>query len=134
MVLAMVYAGQKRVLGIHKSQNGAEILMHRAWVTHHHCPLALEQSVMGGAGMNVNQNKICKTWWGGLDELCTYSDPQGRNQNWEKVATALCLLKNLDARQTLGAATRKASMSTSPEGAQFRVQRIKFQNSDQKVY
>ena len=45
-------------LGIHKSQNGAETLMQRAWVTHHHCPLALEQSVMGGAGINVNPKKI----------------------------------------------------------------------------
>ena len=57
MVPAMVYAGQKRVLGIHKTHNGVEMLMPRAWVTHHHCPLALEQSVMGGAGTNVNQNK-----------------------------------------------------------------------------
>ena len=31
--------------------------MQRAWVTHHHCPLALLRSVMGGAGMNVNQKK-----------------------------------------------------------------------------
>ena len=41
LVNRMVYAGQKRVLGIHKTQNGVEMLMHRAWVTHHHCPLAL---------------------------------------------------------------------------------------------
>ena len=41
MVPAMVYAGQKRVLGIHKTQNSVEMLMHRARVTHHHCPLAL---------------------------------------------------------------------------------------------
>ena len=52
-----VYAGQKRVLGIHTTQNGVETLMRRVWVTHHHCPLALEQSVMGGAGINVNQKK-----------------------------------------------------------------------------
>ena len=58
MVRAMVYAGEKRVLGVHKTQNGVEMLMHRAWVTHHYCPLALEQSVMGGAGVNVNQKKI----------------------------------------------------------------------------
>ena len=38
-----------------KDHNGVETLMHRAWVTHHHCPLALEQSVKGGAGINVNQ-------------------------------------------------------------------------------
>ena len=37
-----------------QAQNGVEMLMHRALVAHHHCPLALEQSVMGGAGMNVN--------------------------------------------------------------------------------
>ena len=37
------YAGQKWVLGIHKTQNGVETLMHRAWVTHHHCPLCLGQ-------------------------------------------------------------------------------------------
>ena len=36
-----------------QAQNGVEVLMHRAWVTHHHCPLALVQSVMGGAGINV---------------------------------------------------------------------------------
>ena len=35
-----------------------EMLMHRAWVTHPHCPLALEQSVMGGAVINVNQKTI----------------------------------------------------------------------------
>ena len=40
-----------------QAQNGVETLMHRAWVTHHHCPLAPEQSVMGGAGINVNPNK-----------------------------------------------------------------------------
>ena len=40
-----------------QAQNGVEMLMHRARVTHHHCPLALEKSIMGGAGMNVNQNK-----------------------------------------------------------------------------
>ena len=38
-----------------QAQNCVEMRMHRAWVTHHRCPLALEQSVMGGAGMNVNQ-------------------------------------------------------------------------------
>ena len=38
-----------------QAQNGVEMLMHRAWVTHHHCPLALEQSVMGVAGINMNQ-------------------------------------------------------------------------------
>ena len=42
-----------------QAQNGVETLMHRAWFTHHHCPLALEQSVMGGAGINVNK-KIYK--------------------------------------------------------------------------
>ena len=26
-----------------QAQNGVEMLMHRAWVTHHHCPLALEK-------------------------------------------------------------------------------------------
>ena len=57
MVPAMVYVGQKRVPG---KQNGVEMLMHRAWVTHHHCPLALEQSVMGGAGINVNQKNYIK--------------------------------------------------------------------------
>ena len=25
-----------------QDQNGVDMLMHRAWVTHHHCPLALE--------------------------------------------------------------------------------------------
>ena len=57
MVPAMVYAGIERVLDILKTQNGVEMLMHRAWVTHHQCPLALEQSVMGGAGINVNQKQ-----------------------------------------------------------------------------
>ena len=54
MVPAMVYAGQKRVLGIHKTQNIVDMLMPRAWVTII-APLALEQSVMGGAGINGNQ-------------------------------------------------------------------------------
>ena len=40
-----------------QAQNNVEMLMHRAWVTHHHCPLALEQSVMGGAGINGNPKK-----------------------------------------------------------------------------
>ena len=40
-----------------QAQIGVETLVHRAWVTHHHCPLAPEQSVMGGAGINVNQHK-----------------------------------------------------------------------------
>ena len=58
MVPAMVvYVGQQRFLGIHKTKNGVEMLMHRACVTHHHCPLALEQSDMGGAGINVNPKK-----------------------------------------------------------------------------
>ena len=43
-----------------QAHNGVEMLMHRAWVTHHHCPIALEQSVMGGAGINVNQKKHIK--------------------------------------------------------------------------
>ena len=43
-----------------QGQNGVEMLMRRAWVTHHHCPLALEQSVMSGAGINVNQKKKYK--------------------------------------------------------------------------
>ena len=38
-----------------QAQNGVEMLMQRAWVTHHHCPLALYQSVMGGAGIKVKQ-------------------------------------------------------------------------------
>ena len=33
------------------------MLVHRAWVTHHHCPLAQEQSLMGGVGINVNPLK-----------------------------------------------------------------------------
>ena len=37
-----------------QDHNGVETLMHRAWVTHHRCPLALEQSLMDGAGINVN--------------------------------------------------------------------------------
>ena len=37
-----------------QAQNGVEMLMHTAWVTHHHRPLALEQSVMGGAGITLN--------------------------------------------------------------------------------
>ena len=40
-----------------QAQNDVEMLMHRAWVTHHDCPLALEQSVMSGAGINVNPKK-----------------------------------------------------------------------------
>ena len=36
--------------------NGVETLMHRAWVIHHRCPLALEQSLTGGAGINVEKN------------------------------------------------------------------------------
>ena len=56
MVPAMVYAGQKRVLG--KPRMVWKCLcVGRAWVTHHHCTLALEQSVMGGAGINVNQKR-----------------------------------------------------------------------------
>ena len=43
-----------------QAQNGVEMLMHRAWVTHRRCPLALEQSEMGGAGINVNQKKTIK--------------------------------------------------------------------------
>ena len=57
MVPAMVYAGQKEGPRL-QAQNGVEMLMHRAWVTHHHCPLALEQSVMDGAGINVNLKQI----------------------------------------------------------------------------
>ena len=34
-----------------------EMLMDRAWVTSHHCPLALQQSLMGGAGIIVNETK-----------------------------------------------------------------------------
>ena len=55
MVPAMVYAGHKEGPG--QAQNGVEMLMHRAWVIYHHCLLAPEQSVMGGAGVNVNQQK-----------------------------------------------------------------------------
>ena len=33
------------------------MLMQRAWVTHHHCLLALLQSVMGGADINLNEQK-----------------------------------------------------------------------------
>ena len=38
-----------------QDHNGVEMLMHRAWVTNHRCPLALEQSVTGGAEMNVTK-------------------------------------------------------------------------------
>ena len=41
-----------------QAQKGVEMLMRRAWVTHHQCLLALEHSVMGGAGINVNQTYI----------------------------------------------------------------------------
>jgi len=34
-----------------QAHKGVEMLMHKAWVTHHRCPLALEQSVTGGAGI-----------------------------------------------------------------------------------
>ena len=34
LVEEIFVAGQKTVLGIHKTQNGVEMLMHRAWVTH----------------------------------------------------------------------------------------------------
>jgi len=40
-----------------QDHNGVDMLMHRACVTHHRCPLALEQSVTGGAGINVNHKK-----------------------------------------------------------------------------
>ena len=53
-----------------QAQNGVETLMHRAWVTHHHCPLALEQSVTGGAGTNVNQKKIKN-----IHDMFLYPDP-----------------------------------------------------------
>ena len=38
-----------------QDRNGVEMLMRGAWAIHHRCPLALEQSVTGGAGINVNQ-------------------------------------------------------------------------------
>ena len=62
MVPAMVYARQKRVQGIHKTQNSVEMLMHMAWAAHHHCPLAVQQSLMGGAEINVNQKKQKKQY------------------------------------------------------------------------
>ena len=43
-----------------------EMLMHRKWVTHHHCPVALEQSVLGGAGINVNPFVLFFLLIGGL--------------------------------------------------------------------
>jgi len=44
-----------------QAQKGVEMLMRRAWVTHRHCPPALEQSEVGGAGMYVNQKKTTKS-------------------------------------------------------------------------
>ena len=46
-----------------QAQNGVEMLMHRAWVTHHYCPLALQQSVRGGAGISVTE-KSSSTYGG----------------------------------------------------------------------
>jgi len=43
--------------GSGQAQNGVEMLMHMAWVTHHHCSPALEQSVMGGAVINIRKHK-----------------------------------------------------------------------------
>ena len=40
-----------------QAQKGVEMLVRKAWGTHHQCPLALEQSVMGSAGINVKQKK-----------------------------------------------------------------------------
>ena len=61
VVVGSCHGVRKTKEGPGQAQYGVETLMHRAWVTHHHCPLALEQSVMGGPGINVNRNKIPKT-------------------------------------------------------------------------
>ena len=57
MVVGSCHGVRRTKEGPGQAQNGVETLMHRTWVTHHHCPLALEQSVTGGAGTNVNQKK-----------------------------------------------------------------------------
>ena len=57
MVVGSCHGVRRTKEGPGQAQNGVETLIHRAWVTHHHCPLALEQSVTGGAGINVNQKK-----------------------------------------------------------------------------
>ena len=60
------YHGVRRTKeGPGQAHNGVEMLMHRSWVSHRHCPLALYQSVMVGAKINLNQKK---------KEIFTYSD------------------------------------------------------------
>ena len=53
MVVGSCHGVRSTKEGPGQAQNGVESLMYRAWVTHHHGSLALEQSVMGGAGINV---------------------------------------------------------------------------------
>ena len=79
MVPAMVYAGQKRVLG--KPRMVWKCGMHRAWVTHHHCPLAREHSVMGGAGINVKPKKVAD-WYGRRGTAIMPSDPIIVRNRW----------------------------------------------------
>ena len=54
---SVVYSTELLFLNVYdivKTQNGVEMLMNRAWVTHHRGPLTLQQSLTGGAGGNVN--------------------------------------------------------------------------------
>ena len=57
--------------------NGVEMCMHRAWVTHRRCPLALEQSVTGGAGINVNQQK---------NDTVTFDTRKTQYKTYERIA------------------------------------------------
>ena len=57
MVAGSCHGVRKTYAGPGQAQTGVEMLMHRAWVTHHHCPLTPRQFVMGGAGMNLNPKK-----------------------------------------------------------------------------
>ena len=58
MVDGACHGVRRTKAGPRQAQNGVETLMHRAWVTHHHCPLAPGPSVTGGAGIDVKQKKI----------------------------------------------------------------------------
>ena len=49
MVDGSCHGVRRTKAGPGQAQNGVEMLMHRAWVTHDRCPLALEQSLTGGA-------------------------------------------------------------------------------------
>ena len=106
MVVGSCHGVRRIKEGPGQAHNDVETLVHRAWVTHQHCPMALQQSVMGEPADKCEQKKLKKwnlrgeiVWilvWRGSDVVVPIQEPRKRLiQNGMWIGVGLVHFRNL---------------------------------------